>query len=186
MADTLEIKMQEIIEALSGSPNGNPPPETEDKLKWYLDEIINLLKRSDGDSVRYIEPVTDTWTKTGRKYAGKDIWRRRFTGNLACQEDGDAGSVPNYFKDTLLVFADNGANIHIQNIFGEIVPNHTSIKITFPSSYYSVQYYYSMGGYIDSNGNLILNYCGDDIATDVLIAYDVCVEIWTEDGDAPA
>jgi hypothetical protein len=34
MADVLETKLQEIIETLSDSPSGNPPPGTEDKLKW--------------------------------------------------------------------------------------------------------------------------------------------------------
>jgi hypothetical protein len=42
--------LQEIIEALSGSPSGNPPPGTEDELKWYLNEIISILKGSGGES----------------------------------------------------------------------------------------------------------------------------------------
>jgi hypothetical protein len=227
MADPLEIELQNIIEALTGKPSGNPPPGTEDKLKWYLDEIIVILKGSGGDSylgvfvrefngqvgigvnvdasenpptasgqegdlwftlafnpaasddlpagwiitpwvytngawefpsslhpitakdlhwaavqngneiegyyiilsgsnetdlpkwellgaaavvpdgetIDYntagklgikngIEPLTDTWTQTGRKYATKDIWWRRFTGNLTYQGSGDAGSIP--------------------------------------------------------------------------------------------
>jgi hypothetical protein len=49
MASLLEVKLQEIIEALSGNPSGESPPETEDKLKWYLDEIISLLNGSGGD-----------------------------------------------------------------------------------------------------------------------------------------
>jgi hypothetical protein len=43
-----------------------------------------------------------------------------------------------------------------------------------------------MGGYIASDGKLILNYHNNDIARDVLIVYDVCVEVWTEDGNMPA
>jgi hypothetical protein len=319
MADPLEIKLQDIMEALTGKPSETPPPETEDKLKWYLDKIISLLKGSggdgylgvfvrefngqvgigvsvdasensptasgqegnlwftlafnstasdglpvgwiiipwtytdgswelssslhptaakdlrwvavqngndiegyyiilsgpneadlpkwellgaaavvpDGETIDYnasgklgikngIEPVTDTWTKTGRKYAGKDIWWKRFTGNLTYQGNGDSGSIPNYFKNALFTFANNGSNIHIRNISGEVTPNYSSVKISFPSYYYSLQYYYSMGGYIESDGKLILNYYSNDIATNILIAYDVCVEVWTEDGGMPA
>jgi hypothetical protein len=43
MADSLEIKLQRIIEALSGGSGVTPPPGTEDQLKWYLDLIIYLL-----------------------------------------------------------------------------------------------------------------------------------------------
>jgi hypothetical protein len=132
-----------------------------------------------------IEPNTDTWTKTGRKYAEKDVWWRRFTGNLTFHGSGEAGATPNYFRDTLFTFEDNGSNIHIRIISGEIIPNYSSMKISFPSHYYSVQYCYSTGGYIDSEGNLIINYYSNDIATDVLIAYDICVEVWTENGSMP-
>jgi hypothetical protein len=318
MADPLEIELRDIIEALTGKPGGNPPPGTEDKLKWYLDEIISILNGSGGDSylgvfvrefngqvgigvsvdasgnppmtsgeegdywftlafnssvsdglpigwiiipwiytdgmwvfssslppisaknlhwvavqsgndieghyiilsgpgetdlpkwellgaaavlpdeetldytaegklaIKNVEPDTDIWAKTGRKYAGKDIWWRRFTGNLTYHGDGDAGDTPNYFKNTLLAFANNGSNIHIRNISGEIIPSSPSIKISFPSHYYSFEYYYSMSGHIEPDGNLTLNYYINNIATDVLIAYDVCVEVWTEDGEMPA
>jgi hypothetical protein len=172
---------------LSG-PNGADPP------KWELLEAAAVVP--DGETLDYdptgkpaikngIEPVTDTWTKTGRKYAGKDIWWRRFTGNLTYQGGGDAEDIPNYFKSILLTFTDNGSNIHIRNISGEIIPSYSSIKVSFPSHYYSLQYYYSMGGYIEPDGKLIISYYSNDIATDVLIAYDVCVEVWTEDGGMP-
>jgi hypothetical protein len=319
MTSPLEIKLQEIIESLSGNPSGNPPPVTDDKLKWYLNEIINILNGSGGDSylgvfirefnglvginvnvdvagtppttpgregdhwftlafnsavsdglpagwiiipwmyadgawefsslllpiaakdlhwvaikngndiegyyiilsgpnetdlpkwellgasailpdkktIDYnsdgelevkisLEPVTDAWVKTGRKYAGKDIWWRRFTGNLTYQGGGSSGSIPNYFKDTLFSFANNGSNIHIRNISGEIIPNYSSLKISFPSHYFSLEYEYSMGGYLEPDGKFILNYYSNDIATDVLIAYDICVEAWTENGNMPA
>jgi hypothetical protein len=318
MANPLEIELQGIIKALTGNPSEGPPPGTEDKLKWYLDTIINILNGSGGDSylgvfvrefngqvglgvnvdasgnpptasgqegdhwftlafnpnasdglpagwiiipwiytsgawvfsssllpiaaknlhwvavksgndiegyyiilsgpseedlpkwellgaaavvpdeetIDYnaegklaikngIEPDTDTWIKTGRKYSGKDVWWRRFTGNLTFQGNGESGSTPNYFNDILFTFEDNGSNIHIRNISGEIIPNYSSVKISFPSHYYSLEYYYSMSGHIESNGNLTLNYYSNDTATDVLIAYDVCVEVWTEDGSMP-
>jgi hypothetical protein len=310
--------LQEIIEALSGSPSGNPPPGTEDELKWYLNEIISILKGSGGESylgvfirefnglvgisvsvdasgnppvasgqegdhwftlaynpdvsdslpagwiiipwmytdgawefsslllpiaaknlhwvavqngndiegyyiilsgpsetdlpkwellgaaavvpdketIDYnadgklalkngIEPDTDTWTKTGRKYSGKDVWWRQFTGNLTFQGNGEAGSTPNYFKDILCTFENNGSNIHILNISGEIIPNYSSVKISFPSYYYSLEYYYSMSGHIETDGNLTLNYYNNDTKTNVLFAYDVCIEVWTEDGSMP-
>jgi hypothetical protein len=132
-----------------------------------------------------IEPNTDTWTKTGRGYAGKDVWWRRFTGNLTFQGNGESGSTPNYFSNILFTFEDNGSNIHIRNISGELIPSYSSIKVSFPSHYYSVQHCYSMGGYIESDGRLILNYYSNDIATNVLIAYDICVEVWTESGSMP-
>jgi hypothetical protein len=318
MADPLEGELQDIIEALTGKPSGGPPPETEDKLKWYLDEIISILNGSGGDSylgvfvrefnglvgigvsvdasgnppaasgeegdywfslafnssasdglplgwiiipwvysdgawifsttllpiaakdlhwvavkngndiegyyiilsgpndanlpkwellgaaavlpdedtidynsegklaIKSVEPGMDAWAKTGQKYAGKNIWWRRFTGNLTYHGEGSAGATPNYFKNILLTFANNGSNIHIRNISGEIIPSSLSIKISFPSYYYSLEYYYGMSGRIETDGSLTLNYYSNDTATDVLIAYDVCVEVWTEDGEMPA
>jgi hypothetical protein len=50
MTDVLEIKLREIIEALNGESGVTPPPGTEDRLKWYLDEIISILKGNGGDS----------------------------------------------------------------------------------------------------------------------------------------
>jgi hypothetical protein len=46
----LQVKLQEIIEALNGESGVAPPPGTEDQLKWYLDEIINILNGGGGDS----------------------------------------------------------------------------------------------------------------------------------------
>jgi hypothetical protein len=48
MTNPLEIELQEIIEALSGSSGVTPPPGTDDKLKWYLDFIIELLNSGGG------------------------------------------------------------------------------------------------------------------------------------------